>query len=101
VIAALALCVSLTVSEAGAKPRTCTPVTVRVYGNDFSYRVKVLKGQVSCKVARSTLKHFIAKSSNPRGWACFRGHSADKWAAKCSSTGKALKTIQASGPIAD
>jgi hypothetical protein len=100
VIAALAIAASLTVGEAGAKARICTPVTVRVQGNDFTYPVKVLKGKVSCKVARSTLKHFIGKSSSPHGWACFRGHGADKWAAKCASTGKSHKTIQASNPIA-
>jgi hypothetical protein len=99
-IAALALSASLTVADAGAKARPCKPVTVRVGGNDFTYPVKVLKGNVSCKVARSALKHFIGKSSSPRGWACFRGHSADKFAAKCVSTGRSHKTIQAYNPIA-
>ena len=100
VVAALAKSVSLTVADAGAKAHACKPVTVRVGGNDFTYPVKVLKGNVSCKVARSTLKRFIAGSSSPRGWACFRGHSADRFAAKCASTGRSHKTIQASNPIA-
>ena len=98
VIAALALSASLTVAAAGAKARSCKPVTVRVGGNDFTYPVKVLKGNVSCKVARSALKHFIGKSSSPRGWACFRGHSADSAATSIPSASTGTGT--SSAPVA-
>jgi hypothetical protein len=100
VVAALALSVSLTVTSAGAKARSCKPVTVRVQGNDFTYPVRVLKGRVSCKVARSTLKHFIGSGASPHGWACFRGHGSDNFAATCASTRTPTRQIRANNPIA-
>ncbi|HEY7633764.1 MAG TPA: hypothetical protein VH817_23900 [Thermoleophilaceae bacterium] len=101
VVAAFVLSVSLTVSDAGAKRHSCKAVSVHFSGSGtFKYPVKVLKGSVSCGTARTTLKHFIAKGSAPRGWTCFRGHGQDAWAATCA-TGSAAhprKEIRAYNP---
>jgi len=64
--------------------RACGQITVRLGGNDFSYRIVLESGRATCTTARSTLRTFIVRSVTPRGWFCARGHSADKWAAACS-----------------
>ena len=62
-------------------------MNIRISGSDFTYPVRVMKGSVSCKTARSTLKGFIKSGNQPRGWQCFDGHSGQNWAATCVVVG--------------
>lgn len=64
----------------------CGSITVRLGGNDYSYRVKIASGPATCTAARSVLRGFIARAVRPRGWFCTRGHSRDPWAASCART---------------
>jgi hypothetical protein len=79
---------ALTVAPAAAQPatpsRACGHITVRLAGNDYSYRIVLESGRATCTTARSTLRTFIVRSVSPRGWFCARGHSADRWAAACA-----------------
>jgi hypothetical protein len=75
---------ALTAAPAAAQPatpsRACDRITVRLAGNDYSYRIVLESGHAT----RSTLRTFIVRSVSPRGWFCARGHSADRWAAACA-----------------
>ena len=83
--------------EAAARPpaKACGTVTARLGGNDFTYRVRVVSGRVTCRNARLVLRGFIAKAVTPRGWFCARGHSKDAWAASCARTAAPRATIRA------
>lgn len=90
-LAVLALCALPLLLAAGAAGRpsaqsakACGSITVRLGGNDFSYRVKVVSERMACTTARSTMRGFIARKVTPRGWFCTRGHSQDAWAASCA-----------------
>jgi hypothetical protein len=87
-VALLAVAAAVSVS-AGASATTapCRPITVRLGGNDFSYRVRVEHGRIVCLTARSVLRSFIVTRRSPHGWACFRGHTGTPWAAACSGFG--------------
>jgi hypothetical protein len=94
---------ALSAGGAAAKSHKCPNVTVRLSGSDFTYPVRVMKGSVSCRTARSTLKGFIKTGNQPRGWQCFEGHSGQNWAATCvvvNSSGHTRKQIRAYNPIA-
>jgi hypothetical protein len=87
---------------AAAKSRTCANVTVHFSTGDQTYPVKVLKGRVSCRTARSTLRHFIRSGNPQRGWQCFDGHSGQNWAATCfvGNAQHVRKQVRAYNPIA-
>jgi hypothetical protein len=72
-------------SPASAKVRTCG--TVQVSGS--RYLIKIEHGPATCYVAKAVLKRFIVRGSAQKLWFCFRGHSAQKWAAACSK-GRAI-----------
>ena len=67
------------VPSASAKRKLCSAITA----DGHSYPVRVLKGDVSCTTARTTLKRYIIKFSAPKGWTCYYGHGQDVWAAGC------------------
>jgi hypothetical protein len=48
------------------------------------YAVRVEHGAVACATARRVLRRFIATTRRPTGWACFRGHRGQRWAAACA-----------------
>jgi hypothetical protein len=74
----------LNTSSAQAKRRFCLAVTVHFQGaGDYTYPVRIIKGVVSCRTARRTLKRFIAEARQAHGWTCFRGHGQDIWSATC------------------
>jgi hypothetical protein len=83
VLFAVAAAVSVS-PDASATTAPCAPITVRLGGNDFSYRVRVERGRVGCLTARSVLRSFMLSARAPVGWACFRGHTGSRWAAACS-----------------
>jgi hypothetical protein len=94
---------ALSAGGATAKSHKCSNLTVRISGSDFTYPVRVMKGSVTCKTAKSKLKGFIKTGNQPRGWQCFRGHGGDNWAATCvvvGSGGHTRKQIRAYNPIA-
>jgi hypothetical protein len=64
---------------------------VLVGGRGYRYGVRVEHGRVGCKSARSVLRSFIATSTTPPGWVCFRGHSSDAWAAACAGVSAPLR----------
>jgi hypothetical protein len=78
----------LLVASASARPYApraqCGSITARLGGNDFSYRVRLVSGHVTCTRARTVIRVFIVRGSAPRGWFCSRGHSRDAWAASCA-----------------
>jgi len=83
----LAVLVLSSPAAAGPRPATakaCGQITVRLGGNDFGYRVRVVSGSVRCDTARTVLRTFVAHATKPRGWFCTRGHGADAWAASCA-----------------
>ena len=91
VFAVLVVAASLLLPAATASARpvrdgavACGSITARLGGNDFSYRVRVVSGRVTCRNARLVLRGFIAHRVTPRGWFCTRGHSRDPWAASCA-----------------
>lgn len=88
-VAAAALLVYAAGAAAGASPaaasaRSCGSITLRLGGNDFSYRVRVVSGKVTCDAARRVTRVFILRATRPRGWFCTRGHGGDRWAASCA-----------------
>ena len=84
-LALLVLGAALSASpRAPASTVPCSTITLRVGGNDFSYRVRVERGRIACRTARTVLRSFMASSFTPRGWACFRGHGGNAWAAACT-----------------
>jgi hypothetical protein len=94
---------ALSAGGAAAKSHKCSNLTVRISGSDFTYPVRVMKGSVTCRTAKSTLKGFIKSGNQPRGWECFDGHSGQNWAATCVVVGannKTRKQIRAYNPIA-
>jgi hypothetical protein len=79
----------------------CGTVSVPEYGSttQLVYRVRIVKGAVSCRTARRVLKTFMTKDVSPRGWFCARGHASQNqaWAATCGT--RAGATARAYGPI--
>jgi hypothetical protein len=63
------------------------------------YRVRIVKGAISCRTARRVLKVFLTKDVSPRGWFCARGHASQNqaWAAACGSRAGAI--VRAYGPV--
>jgi hypothetical protein len=103
IVAATLAIFGLSAGGAAAKSHKCSNLTVRISGSDFTYPVRVMKGSVRCRTARSTLKGFIKSGNQPRGWQCFDGHSGQNWAATCVVVGSGVHTrkqIRAYNPIA-
>lgn len=63
---------------------SCRQITVRLRGKDFSYRIVIASGRVTCDTARRVIRVYIAKQAALHGWICFRGHSRDPWSASCA-----------------
>ena len=84
---ALACVLLMTASSSAASapaPRPCH--AVRYDGQQ--YPVQVLKGGVSCRRARSALRHFFRSGDQKfRGWYCSYGHGNDNWAGTCERGG--------------
>ena len=103
VIVLAALVAALTVvgiaPEAGAVVR-CGTVSVQEYGvaKPLVYRVRIVKGGISCRTARRVLGYFMRKDVSPQGWYCARGHASQNqaWAAACGTRAGAL--IRSYGP---
>ncbi len=96
VLAVLALAAAGIASPAGSAGtfpgRVCAAVAAHAYGDgSYRYAVRVESGNVSCASARAVAKAFIERSANPHGWACFRGHQGQQWAAACSATSGAFR----------
>jgi hypothetical protein len=85
----IAVALLVLAAPASGKRKFCLAVAA----NGYSYPVRVLKGDVSCKTARSTLKHYIIEFTAPRGWTCFRGHGQDVWAATCIKGGEVHPSV--------
>lgn len=89
VVLAVGLCLllchaALSTGRAQAKTRFCLAVTVHYRGaGDYTYPVRILKGSVSCRVARRTLKRYMASARQQPSWRCFLGHGQDIWSATC------------------
>jgi hypothetical protein len=75
-------------APASSASTTCRPIIVPVAGSTdrAAYGVKVLRGPVACRTARSVLRIFLVGGTSPHGWLCFRGHTSQNqtWAASCS-----------------
>jgi hypothetical protein len=82
VCAAVAAIAVSTVGAGAAPARACASIRAR----GEAYRVTVTPA-LTCVAGRRALTTFIARAVRPRGWACFRGHGGDRWAAACSRTG--------------
>jgi hypothetical protein len=88
---------------AGAGPRThavsasrCGTLTVRLPGaRTYRFAIRVTHGRLACAHARRVMRRFLGRSATTPGWACFRGHGGDAWAAACASTGGRSKTVRA------
>src|SRR5262245_24881098 len=97
IVLAVALLVTGAAFAASARGSThaiaCGTITLRLRGNDFSYRVRVERGRIACTTARTVLRSFMATKVVPRGWACFRGHSANPWAASCAGVSTTRRGI--------
>jgi hypothetical protein len=89
VLALLAAALLVPASPAVAKRKLCLAVSA----DSKSYPVRVLKGDVSCMTARSTLKRYIIKFTAPKGWTCFRGHGQDIWAVTCIKGSEAHPSV--------
>jgi hypothetical protein len=63
------------------------------------YRVRIVKGAISCRTARRVLRVFMTKDVSPRGWYCARGHASQNqaWAAACGTRAGAI--ARAYGPV--
>lgn len=59
------------VPNAEAKAKSCG---VKKLGGDVEARVYVDKGNVSCQLATSTLRHADIRTTR-KGWTCYRGNS--------------------------
>ena len=97
VLVLLALTCSLgavSATPAARSTRICRPILVPLRGttDKTAYGVKILKGPVACKTARSVLRSFLVTSTSPHGWLCFRGHASQHqtWAASCGRRNGAL-----------
>jgi sarcosine oxidase gamma subunit len=83
-LVAAALLATPAAAQQSARSRACGHITVRLGGNDFSYRIVLESGRATCTTARSTLRTFIVRAVAPGDWYCARGHGADRWAAACA-----------------
>jgi hypothetical protein len=72
---------------ASPKPVACGVIGV----HQARYLVRVEAGTMACTTARSGMSRFIATAIPPRRWVCFRGHSAQRWAAACAYKGAIVR----------
>jgi hypothetical protein len=77
--AAVAMSTSAVTTNA-APHRTCQLVRV----GRRAFRVRVVRGFVSCNVARRTMRAFIGKHRSPKRWRCARPHGPASWTAACA-----------------
>ena len=68
------------VTTNAAPHRTCQLVRV----GRRAFRVRVVRGFVSCDVARRTMRAFIGKNRSPKRWRCARPHGPASWTAACA-----------------
>jgi hypothetical protein len=99
-LAAAVVAAAWTAHPAGAVVR-CGTISVRAYGasQPLVYRVRIVKGRVSCRTARRVLTVFMSKDASPRGWFCARGHASQNqsWAGACGTRAGAM--VRAYGPV--
>ena len=69
-----------TTTTNAAPHRTCQLVRVKTR----AFRVRVVRGFVSCNVARRTMRAFIIKHKSPSRWRCARPHGPASWSAACA-----------------
>jgi hypothetical protein len=87
----IALLCLLVVPSARAATRDCG-LTSRIDG--VRYQVKETRGSLACSSARKVVTPFLRDGTVPKGWACFRGHGNQDWAASCSR-GKVMLRVYA------
>ena len=99
--AAIVLAAVVATARPAAAVVRCGTISVRDYGvsQPVVYRVRIVKGRVSCRTARRVLTFFVAKDVSPRGWFCVRGHASQNqsWAAGCGTRAGAI--VRAYGPV--
>lgn len=88
-LALIVVAVLVPASPAAAKRKLC----LAVEADGYSYPVRILKGDVSCKTARTALKRYIIRFTAPKGWVCARGHGQDVWAATCFKGSEAHPSV--------
>ena len=101
VVAAVVLAALVAAVRPASAVVRCGTVSVPEYGSSkqLVYRVRIVKGPATCRMARRVLKVFMAKDVSPRGWFCARGHASQNqaWAAACGSRAGAI--VRAYGPV--
>ena len=79
--ASAAVAVSTSAVTTNAAPHlTCQLVRV----GRRAFRVRVVRGFVSCNVARRTMRAFMSKHRSPKPWRCARPHGPANWTAACA-----------------
>jgi hypothetical protein len=58
----------------------CRPLKVR----GRSFRISIVRGKVSCGVARGAIHAFISRQRSPKLWRCLRPRGHAKWAVACT-----------------
>jgi hypothetical protein len=92
----IALTAVLLALAAPAQERVCLPISVYKAGSGtHTYEVRIENRRTPCADGREALRVFVATSSSPGGWTCFRGHASDAWAAACS---RSDVVVRAYGP---
>jgi hypothetical protein len=79
--ASAAVVVSTSAVTTNAAPhRTCQLMRI----GQRAFRVRVVRGFVSCDVARRTMRAFMSKHRSPKRWRCARPHGPASWSAACA-----------------
>jgi hypothetical protein len=86
-VIAAAAALAAAVSPAAKPAVGCGVVSV----DGARYLVRVEHGRMACATARSGMRRFIATAAAPKRWICFRGHSAQRWAAACTHDGAIVR----------
>jgi hypothetical protein len=62
----------------------CAPLKVR----HRAFRIRIVRGHVSCAVARGAIQRFMTKHRSPKRWHCLLARGRAKWTAACSNPRK-------------
>ena len=91
--------VALVALAGAARPAGAVVRCGTVSANELVYRVRIVKGAISCRTARRVLRVFMTKDVSPQGWFCARGHASQNqaWAAACGTRAGAI--VRAYGPV--
>jgi hypothetical protein len=60
--------------------QACGPVHVRTR----AFRVRIVRGKVSCGTARRAIRAFIARHRSPKRWRCVRARGHASWTVACT-----------------